>query len=892
MIISVVIQNFRCYGYPPSKFDFEADKLTLIDGCSGQGKSTIMLAIMWCLYGGGSRQRGANLKPMVPSAAAPRHRAVSTTTAVIIPGVATSATAVMLILPSIVVGETTTATIKRMAAATAGLEVRLTSAGADGNRKTTTLDPSASEAWIEENFGTQLMWTATSYLGQGERNSLLTATNADKFLILNELTFGADKMKINKFIERSEELVKESKKALFRDSAALASARDSFDTISKTVKTVTLNELRTFIERANLPDDLMRQFDDDGSRCRAPTGVVPTTAADGGKSFQRAQQYITQLDQYLSYLARIDESINDAKIALLKLGLEEYLLREDEERTLATLKKLLPYKDLLDLLRPATPSLSKTNVDYFFDVYEQTFSRFQKYFFSISNKYIYDMLMFYKTPRAMAEGFRSFVNSIAKEYLAKLVDSAEPLLKPLRLLSRTTSFDRMSVCAAKAKLKSMVDTLNAETELNRRFISLITSGDGSASHGIIQCPTCSTDIDIVPMLKSKLGVLLDGEIDRKTRVKEAETKIATADQLLGLITEYEDLSMKVNDNDTDSSFFDVAHFQLDDHHNSGTKINFKFLSKLLDLAESLGNESCPAQFIPYDFALIDRYSRDMIGKVITWISEVTSSSTVDLLRLEESISIIEQKIAIKNLIASKDRYVTSAASRRLVTDARQFANAVDEGISIEELQKILTSLQNQTLQLKEFENMAEKYRFHALARQKIDDATAQEAKSKKNYENALKIQNVMYATARETVKNTAEEIARLANTFLEKLFDDTAMPSQLKIHFKLGSTSSSSSSIYNTLALELNYRCAVFDNYKFLSGGEADRLSIALTIALSVVAPRTNPFLLFDEAMASLDENLREKCYTLIKHSIPVNKTILNVCHSTVTGFHHNVVSL
>lgn len=43
------IVGFKCYR--KAKFTFPASGITLLKGPSGQGKSTILKAIIWCLYG-------------------------------------------------------------------------------------------------------------------------------------------------------------------------------------------------------------------------------------------------------------------------------------------------------------------------------------------------------------------------------------------------------------------------------------------------------------------------------------------------------------------------------------------------------------------------------------------------------------------------------------------------------------------------------------------------------------------------------------------------------------------------------------------------------------------------------------------------------------------------
>lgn len=78
-----------------------------------------------------------------------------------------------------------------------------------------------------------------------------------------------------------------------------------------------------------------------------------------------------------------------------------------------------------------------------------------------------------------------------------------------------------------------------------------------------------------------------------------------------------------------------------------------------------------------------------------------------------------------------------------------------------------------------------------------------------------------------------------------------------------------------------------YDNLNFLSGGEKDRISIALTLTLSTLLNK--PIIMFDESMSSLDEEMRERCLELIK-KYAGDKILINICHSTIEGYYDNII--
>jgi len=73
------------------------------------------------------------------------------------------------------------------------------------------------------------------------------------------------------------------------------------------------------------------------------------------------------------------------------------------------------------------------------------------------------------------------------------------------------------------------------------------------------------------------------------------------------------------------------------------------------------------------------------------------------------------------------------------------------------------------------------------------------------------------------------------------------------------------------------------DSLSGLSGGEKNRVSVAITIALSLLSPF--PFMAVDESFGSLDEDIRERCLEAIKRLIN-NKAVFIVSHGDVEGFY------
>lgn len=135
----------------------------------------------------------------------------------------------------------------------------------------------------------------------------------------------------------------------------------------------------------------------------------------------------------------------------------------------------------------------------------------------------------------------------------------------------------------------------------------------------------------------------------------------------------------------------------------------------------------------------------------------------------------------------------------------------------------------------------------------------------------------------QTLQEFVNSISERANKYVQQLFDDPiSMELKLVKENKTGK-------IKNSVHLSIKYRGNIYDRFGDFSGGEKDRISLALTMALSIVAQP--PILILDECLSSLDEMLREKCIKVLKREME-NRTIINVCHSVVEGYHDKCIEI
>lgn len=163
---------------------------------------------------------------------------------------------------------------------------------------------------------------------------------------------------------------------------------------------------------------------------------------------------------------------------------------------------------------------------------------------------------------------------------------------------------------------------------------------------------------------------------------------------------------------------------------------------------------------------------------------------------------------------------------------------------------------------------------------KVSDLTHRQA-----YLNYIK--SVIVEVANNTLQSLVDNINNTCNTILENLFD-TSMIIELKLYKEL----KAKQKIKPQVNISIYYNGNTYDNISSLSGGEADRVSLALTLALGTI--HTSPLILLDECMSALNLELKEDCIETIQKFLTIenNKTVINIEHAAIDGMYDDTVSI
>jgi DNA repair exonuclease SbcCD ATPase subunit len=147
--------------------------------------------------------------------------------------------------------------------------------------------------------------------------------------------------------------------------------------------------------------------------------------------------------------------------------------------------------------------------------------------------------------------------------------------------------------------------------------------------------------------------------------------------------------------------------------------------------------------------------------------------------------------------------------------------------------------------------------------------------------NVIKV--VIYDVSTGAMNEVIDSLNTVTNKILAQLFEDVIYV-ELDTHKNLKGGGEKMQ-----VNLKIIYDDFVYNDIYQLSGGELNRVSFALTLAVTKMTG--SKILLLDECMSSLNEELREKCLDVLNEYFE-GVTVIHICHEIVKGSHDEVIEL
>lgn len=154
----------------------------------------------------------------------------------------------------------------------------------------------------------------------------------------------------------------------------------------------------------------------------------------------------------------------------------------------------------------------------------------------------------------------------------------------------------------------------------------------------------------------------------------------------------------------------------------------------------------------------------------------------------------------------------------------------------------------------------------------------------KELSSALRLRDIAKQEICEIIEEKITYVNSLISDIAQRIFHDP-----ITVELSLLKTTKTTKTTKPYVHLKIVYRNDEYDSLHQLSGGEGKRISLAISLALSLV--NSFPMILLDECLNGLDDELKELSLNILKE-MSENKTIVCIMHDGVTGYYDKIIDL
>lgn len=854
--IIIQLQNFK--KYQSFEIKIPLNKTTLLKGESGAGKTTIVQAISWTLFG--------KIQPVKPN------QGDSTKTA---RKNIKSGTVVTILFPY---QNNSIIEIRRSKDPNrlllyhypyqSGTKYDFTKFGSDSQYRF--FEDDQAQAYINTIFGHKDIFNATCYLEQGERNIFFSSTNNEKMSILNSLAFQEEDPE--KFLISIDERIKE--------------ASDQ-QTISKVEYETTLSIHNSTDFKGDIQDILS-----------------PNTA----NNYKQQLPIIAQEIQSLSQQQQLRQ---------YNLNLQSRLLQDKNNITpIPTDQEIQLISDTIPILRERESLLSqikfiqKPNIIYTQQEYQQaleqntlynTYSQqVLRYNISYSqndiNLYISNIKQMLQQQSTLSRyyEYKNLQDKLDQlNYNINILKSKSYEYKPVNNISEPdySNFDTSKIYS---NIQSLNDEINQFKNKKQQLLS---------RQNILKCPCCGNSL----------------KLDNNNQLVKSEFSPSNYPEIQEVDANIQSLNSKIRNHNNDISTLNNQRSQAERSYQNQLRQNNDIImyNNSIDLTKKQDHDQISAleaniSTITSTMKLFDQQEFLSLDITQRLLQQQELSYLQDSIRVLSEIPIIEKPktdpYVIQQAIIEEQNYNNNELLKlklnQLSVPENYKLNLYESTSRLNLLQRNKTSLDLINKQFSEIyiptdnsdriqDLINTESNLKSLLLKHEHGLTFQ--RSKQNLDSKLEILTsctnrlaslqkfkqkaieVECATLELIVNNINRELSEIS----ERIFDD---PIDIKVQlFKQIKTKKY---VKPTVNFDIKYNNGIYDNIKHISGGEGDRVSIALTMAFQKMAGY--PLLLIDESLAQVGLDLKERAVCEMGRM----GTCLVVMHDGVEGIFDNVIEI
>lgn len=891
-MLKISLNYFRCW--ENLVIEIPLGSVTLIKGSSGRGKTTLLQAITWGLYG--------NIRLVTPN-----HIEKAKT---------------RVIIEILNTNKSPTIIDRRK----------------NPNRllltyEDKTYEDKVAQSIIDNIFGIYDIWLASCYVGQGYRNSFLTAPNTGKMELLNNIAFHEEDP--TTYIERIDACIMETeadyklKLASFDNNLKNLNMLMSTTDISKALTNEQIesinNEITNAIDKRNKLQLIKTQRDID-------VGIVENLKKQLLQITNTNIKITTPDDILISLNTKYEGSslstLNDINTIIENvMNIIPVLQRRDDLHN--EVKKydslLLPYVNFTD------------NTHYTISDYQETLS---KETIIRDNQKLSQNLNVLYSEKSIHEKIQEYKNIIEAQDRLKLEQENESLKLHIIALEKehvhqTTPLifpddTPQEICIPDYSKYSTITLSQSLSELSERHGALQSHiAHLQKGQGVLECPHCkgpiryqqgilipadsspTNDNEIlenqkqlrnismdISKIQEKIKSLMEGEslarinyenainserkridiIKQKIQQLELEkqrrdlSNQARAKQITELKEKYQSMIEVINEMpQVFGSRQILSSKELESVHSLIARLN-----SIVIISSPVISSSHIQSCINYQ-NIMQKYNESLTNynEYLKNISPVFKNEAIRNIqiyieRLRTYYNLIkdssEEKIRIDKLKETLNEQI-NIISMKIISDPTSEIDIINKNIS--ELQQLL------------------------IISTKAHDVLNFHVKVTKEREIIVDINNtisdlqVFRQYAVDTECKILQQIVESINASIENVCG-TLFDKDINITLSLFKTYKTTKNIKPVVNFAISYQGGIFDNISQMSGGEGDRASLALTLALNRLS--SCPILMLDESLASLDIDMKEAAIRTIREN--TNNTVLIIMHDGVEGVFSHCINL
>lgn len=843
----IKIVGFKCH--LDTHYDFEPNLMILLKGATGAGKSTILQAIFWGLYGA--------------------MRGVYNNTGV------TKKCSVTLQINQLTVYRQKGPELLRVTILHNNLE--------------TTYEDEIAQQIINQAFGSRELWKSCSYIVQKERCSLLSGTSSERLTLLNQLSFNQDNPK--DYISRIDQELKTVNTNFINIQAGFTVELNLFtQQISERPVIITLSEdniTQMNTEICDLTEAIETLYGDvlGHERNIGSYNTIISQIKSGNDQLNNLVVSDFNEDQYNNSVFKINTNINSMKNIITNANHYDAIKQQANSLKSQINTNELGLKNIINQIITTEQSVNNIKPSLgditLFEVTEQMI-------WEVSQQ---ETLLAQNINESQTLGCKYdqvSINNLIGDYQHKITE-----INNMERNKRT--YDQLKL--SKQKLSSMgleIDNLeidNLETTKQQIITEISELKKGLE---LLQCPECSKPLryhnkQLIPGERDPVdpSVIQQKNIELQTIINQIGTirsAISLNDQIKSLESQLVGIDIDQLENCIPSN---VSNYQTLISRLSRVQINHPPLHSS-DLLKTILNYNQTVKTLT-NLTL----QRDSISENITELKTKLSQIIIPELPPGNvsniNATINQSQVELGKLHSDYQNYLQIKATRdQLVLYIEQLNQ---QKVNIEKLLNYNAKTLHEVTKNK-----------LTVLEKKLDDGT---------YGNTMILKQSELEITRRTVidlNTDLTSIQRLKQNAIEvecKQLQDTVdtinsgLGDILPLFFnepitmilQLYKTLKTKKEVKPGLNISIKYKGVEYDNINQLSGGEGDRISLALVLALNSVS--NSPIILLDECISSLDGAVKESCVdtmnTLIKS---LGKTIICVDHEGVEGFYDKTITI